>query len=129
MKQQFFVILFLLTSSAAFSQSGTITITDNAGANDLVQKHIYFNKEHNELPGWRIQVLSTNSLLDAQNAKSAFLNEYDEMSADVIFEAPNYKLRIGNYHNRFDANRDLQLVIVDYPHAFICKDMIKINED
>lgn len=129
MKNQFLTSLILFISASAFSQTGVITITDNAGANELVQKHIYFNKEHNELPGWRIQVLSTNSLLDAQSAKAAFLQQYDEMSADVIFEAPNYKVRIGNYHNRFDANRDLQFVIVDYPNAFICKDMIKINDD
>lgn len=111
------------------AQTGNITITDNAGATELVNKHIYFNTEHSKLPGWRIQLFSTNSLLDAQQAKSSFLAQYDDIQAEVIFEAPNYKLRIGNYHSRFDANRDLQLVLVDYPNAFICKDMIKINDE
>ncbi|MBC8045660.1 MAG: SPOR domain-containing protein [Fimbriimonadaceae bacterium] len=129
MNKNFVLVFILITTLSAFAQTGKITITDNAGANDLVNRHIYFNKEHSELPGWRIQVLSTNSLMDAKDEKSGFLSQYEDLDADIVFEAPNYKLRIGNYHNRFDANRDLQLLIVHYPNAFICKDMIKINDN
>jgi len=122
----FFFVLSL--SLPVFSQTGMITINDKAGASELVERHIYFNKEHGQLPGYRIQILSGNSLGDVKTAKSAFLQVYDEYKANIIFEAPNYKLRVGNYSNRFDANRDLQDILIEYPNAFIVKDLINISE-
>lgn len=111
-----------------FAQTGTITIHDNAGANALVEKHIYFNKTHSRLPGWRIQVLSTPQLSEANREKAKLLQQMDDMRATVIFEAPNYKVRVGNYRNRFDANRDLQNIMLYYPNAFICKDLVDVKD-
>ncbi len=111
-----------------FSQTGIITINDQAGATQLVEKHIYFNKEHSELPGYRIQILSSASLGDVKSAKSSFLQKFPEMKANIEYESPNYKLRIGNYTNRFDANRDLQDILLYYPNAFIAKTKIIITE-
>lgn len=109
------------------AQSGTINIHDNAGANALVEKHIYFNKTHNQLPGWRVQIISTPQLSEAKREKVKLLQQFAEMHATIIFEAPNYKVRVGDYRNRFDANRDLQDLILYYPNAFICKDLVDVK--
>lgn len=127
MKQEFLLIL-LFCGFCCYAQTGTITIKDNAGAGTLVEKHIFFNKEHGELPGYRIQVLATTSLITAKDTKSSFLQRYSDYNASIVFEAPNYKVRIGNYTNRFDANRDLQEIITDYPNAYVVKDLINIAE-
>jgi hypothetical protein len=119
-------ILFFMGTSTLFCQTGVVTISDNAGANALIEKHIQFNKEHGELPGFRIQVLSSSSLSDVKSAKSTFLQKFPEFKANIVYEAPNYKLRIGNYTNRFDANRYLQELLIYYPNSFIVKDMIQI---
>lgn len=121
-------LIFCFSTTIAFSQTGTISINDQAGATQLVEKHIYFNKEHSELPGYRIQILSSTSLGDVKSAKSAFLQKFPDMKANIEYEAPNYKLRIGNYTNRFDANRDMQEVLIYYPNAFIAKSKINITE-
>ncbi len=113
---------------AANAQTGIITIKDNAGAGALVEKHIFFNKEHGELPGYRIQVFAGTSLITAKDAKALFLQRYADYNASIVFEAPNYKLRIGNYTNRFDANRDLQELLTEYPNAYVVKDLINIAE-
>lgn len=113
---------------ALFAQTkGTITIHDEAGAGNLVKEHIDFNSEHGELPGYRIQILSTSSLAEAKNVKAQFLSTFD-IKAQIEFESPNYKVRVGNYGNRFDANSDLQEVLTFYPNAFIVKDLISIDE-
>ncbi len=120
--------LLFLVVSAGFCQTGTVVINDQAGAAQLIEQHILFNKEHGELPGYRIQVMATSSLVTAKEAKAGFLKQYDDYRATIVFEAPNYKLRIGNYTNRFDANRDLQLLLEAYPNALIVKDLISITE-
>lgn len=120
--------LLFLVVSAGFCQTGTVVINDQAGAAHLIEQHILFNKEHGELPGYRIQVMATSSLVTAKEAKAGFLKQFDDYRATIVFEAPNYKLRIGNYTNRFDANRDLQLLLESYPNALIVKDLISITE-
>ncbi|MEZ5014625.1 MAG: SPOR domain-containing protein [Chitinophagales bacterium] len=123
------LIIFLCIVSALSAQtSGTVTFDDKAGADALIQRHIYFNKEHGELPGYRIQIFASTSLAEAKNVKSGFLRYADERTATIIFEAPNYKVRVGNYTNRIDANGDLQELLEDYPNAFIVKDLILIAE-
>ncbi|MFZ1590661.1 MAG: SPOR domain-containing protein [Chitinophagales bacterium] len=120
--------LLLLAVSVGFCQTGTVVINDQAGAGQLIEQHVLFNKEHGELPGFRIQVMATSSLVTAKEAKAGFLKQFDDYRATIVFEAPNYKLRIGNYTNRFDANRDLQLLLESYPNALIVKDLISITE-
>ena len=120
--------LLLLAVSVGFRQTGTVVINDQAGAGQLIEQHVLFNKEHGELPGYRIQVMATSSLVTAKEAKAGFLKQFDDYRATIVFEAPNYKLRIGNYTNRFDANRDLQLLLESYPNALIVKDLISITE-
>ncbi len=120
--------ILLFVFSVGFAQTGVITVKDNAGAGTLVEKHIYFNKEHGELPGYRIQLSATTSLMSAKDAKALFLQRFTDYHASIVFEAPNYKVRIGNYTNRFDANRDLQEIITEYPAAYIVKDLINIAE-
>ncbi len=127
MRYLFFLFFcFLINYSRA--QTGSIQIIDHAGANALVDRHIYFNKQHSELPGWRIQIFASPSMTEAKNSKAEFLQKYDEKSATIVFEAPDYKVRIGNFLNRFDANRDFQEVIINYPNAFICKDLVNISD-
>lgn len=93
----------------------------------LVERHIFFNQEHGELPGYRIQIYAGNSLSEAKEHKAEFLKSYD-IPAAIIFEAPNYKVRIGNYTNRFEANRDLMIVKDHYADALIVKDLIRLSE-
>ena len=68
------------------------------------------------------------SLITAKDTKALFLQRYSDYNASIVFEAPNYKVRIGNYTNRFDANRDLQEIITEYPSAYVVKDLINIAE-
>jgi hypothetical protein len=120
------LLAFCFAAFGAQAQTG-VTIHDQAGAGELIERHIFFNKEHGELPGYRIQVYAGTSLSEAKDQKSGFLQNYD-IAATIIFEAPNYKVRVGNYTNRFDANRDLMIVKNNYSEALIVKDLIRISE-
>lgn len=109
------------------AQDSNVVIHDDAGAAQLIERHIFFNEEHGELPGYRIQIFAGTSLGAAKDAKANFLKQYD-IHTEIVFEAPNYKVRVGNYTNRFDANGDLQLVKEQYTDALIVKDLITLSE-
>lgn len=121
------ICISLMFGISVASAQTVVTIDDQAGAAQLVERHIFFNQEHGELPGYRIQIYSGNSLSDAKTQKADFLKLF-EIQAYIIFESPNYKVRVGNYMNRFEANRDLMIVKNQYTDALIVKDLIRLSE-
>ena len=54
--------------------------------------------------GFRVQVLSTNSIQKAENARKDLSGKIG-YNVRVIFEAPNYKVRAGGFTNLYDADR------------------------
>lgn len=72
----------------------------------------------NEL--YKIQVFSGNS----EKAKTT-LNEckrdFENLDATIIFNTPNYKVWVGNFKTRIDAERNLIEVKKNYPNALIIK--------
>ena len=54
--------------------------------------------------GFRVQVLASNSMTKADSL-SIILNSTLEDSVYVVYETPNYKVRIGDYVVREDADK------------------------
>lgn len=73
--------------------------------------------------GYKIQLFSGKSKWEALKIKADFLNKYpDSDKAYIVYHQPNFKLRIGNYIDRFEAGKYLELYKIDYPSAFLVKD-------
>ncbi len=53
--------------------------------------------------GFRIQVLNTTDRTQALNAKSKLLSLYPEHKSYLMYQAPYFKLRFGNFEDRKDA--------------------------
>ena len=52
---------------------------------------------------------------------SDFKNRYSETSAVLIFETPNYKVRVGKYKDINVASQALEKIRKIYPGSFIIK--------
>lgn len=50
-----------------------------------------------------------------------FRSKYDSWPSAIIYETPNYKVWVGNFRNRLEADRALLKMKSDYPAAFIPK--------
>jgi len=46
--------------------------------------------------------------------------------AYLTFKAPNYKVRVGDFRTKLDAQRFLIELTADYPNAFIITDQINL---
>lgn len=75
-------------------------------------------KEYN---GFQVQVLLTKSGERAENMRMELISQID-YSVRVIFEAPNYKVRVGAFTNRIDAELvQKQLYTIGYRLAWIVR--------
>ena len=53
--------------------------------------------------GYRLQVYSTTSIDDASNRKEFLRSVLDSAHIDLVFDAPYYKLRVGHFLDRAQA--------------------------
>jgi hypothetical protein len=78
--------------------------------------------------GFRIQVLSTTEIDTANAVKTELSNLPEAIGIYVIYDAPYYKVRVGDYLSRPDANSLLRsLIDRGYSDAWIVADRILKN--
>ena len=76
------------------------------------------------IEGFRVQVLATGDRGKAENLKNDLSLKYTH-NIYVVFEAPNYKVRMGNFIDRKHAESFRQsLVNSGYPSAWIIRTRI-----
>ena len=49
---------------------------------------------------------------------------YPEIPAYVSWKAPNYRVRVGDFRSRLEAEKVLQSILIGYPNAWVIKDEI-----
>lgn len=97
----------------------------------LVQKHIHVNQVSNAIDGFRIQIFSesgVNSKNMAQSVLDGFMARFPGKGAYLTFKSPNYRVRIGDFRTRLDAQRFLIELTTEYPNAFIISDQINLPQ-
>jgi hypothetical protein len=78
--------------------------------------------------GFRIQVLSTTEIDTANAVKAELSNLPESIGIYIIYDAPYYKVRVGDYLSRPDANLLLKsLIDRGYSDAWIVADRILKN--
>lgn len=95
---------------------------------EMVEMHKRINLEEGVLAGYRIQVFASPVIDEVRQARNRFEAEYGGFGSRIVLQEPDFKLFAGRYVDRFDAYRDLQTLIPDYPGAFIVRDLIDVSE-
>lgn len=131
------VVLLLLTRLGTVSAQdhesteGKTEIVQDPRVDLLVKKHIQINQSINTMDGFRIQVFSdsgNNSKTKAQSVYDEFQSVYSAIGVYLTFKSPNYRVRIGDFRTKLDAQRFLIELTTDYPNAFIISDQINLSK-
>jgi hypothetical protein len=102
--------------------------SDDSLAAALVQKQIAINAAHLSMPGFRVQVYYGSQRARAMEVKSDFLRDHPEVSSYLVYQQPNFKVRVGDFKTRLEALRLLDDIHADYPAAFVVPDEVKLPE-
>ena len=79
------------------------------------------------IEGFRVQVLATSFQENADRLRDELAIEYGK-DIYIVFEAPNYKVRIGNFIDRRLAEKlRLELINKGYPSSWIIRTRIEPN--
>lgn len=88
---------------------------------DYLQK-VYASKSKTKVQStriYRIQLTSSKSRTEVNEQKSQFSSKYPGIPVFMSFDPPTFKLRVGNFASRQDADQFLREVRKSYPGSFI----------
>ena len=77
------------------------------------------HEEDLEVMGYRIQLFSTDDFVSATAAHEQAMLEFSETGVYLAYDAPYYRIRIGDFQNRIDAESFLNRVVrMGYSDAY-----------
>ena len=106
---------------------GEVSIFADPRVDSLVQLHIAYNEAFPVIPGYRIQIFmqsGNQALSNAEEIIEEFTEKNKDMPAYLRFTAPYYRVRIGDFRTRLEAEKFLHEIEIDYPQAFVVMDEI-----
>lgn len=80
-------------------------------------------------PGFRIQVANTNDRNKALDAKTKVYKVYPELKAYLLYQAPYFRLRVGNFKTREEAAAYQKKMANQFESLLIVRDVIEIKPD
>jgi len=111
------------------SFSGTSAAqSDDSLAQELVKKHIAINAASGTMPGYRVQIYYGVQRSTALELKSDFRQAHGSVAAYLVYQQPNFKVRVGDCKTRLEALRLLDSIQGEYPAAFVVPDDVKLPD-
>lgn len=140
MKPLFAIILiFSLTHATAQnsldkpSDSGTVIVHKDPRLDVLIKKQIQINEEttrdaRKNIKGYRLLVINTNNREEALAAKNKVYTYFPELRPYLIWQSPFFKLKVGNFRDRKDADEYRKKMAAYFPKGvFIINDIIEVK--
>ena len=115
-----FFYLFLFITSSVFGQENNQSINQDSSITKLLKLRTEYNKKVFESSFYSIQIYY-GDLKEADSILKVFSEEFEEIETSLIFETPNYKVRVGNFKNIIDASKNLESIKRKFRSAFILK--------
>ena len=113
-------------STTLFGQNGNIEINQSNKLDSIIKLKKELNSKIQNL---RIQIYSGDRD-DAEQMIKEFIEIFNDTTADVIYETPNYKVWVGNYYTQLEADKRLLEIRKKFRSAFIFRPEIQeIFED
>ena len=110
-----YFILSALFSAPILAQEGVIRINKSIE----IERVLTLKKELNEnTPFIKIQIYSGNRL-DAEKALLGYEGGFPDQFSELKYETPNYKVWVGKFRTRLEADRELVKVKALFPNAFL----------
>ncbi|WP_111684948.1 SPOR domain-containing protein [Winogradskyella tangerina] len=109
------LILILFFAFNLSAQEGQVKIDQDSDIDRLLE----YKKDIKTTKIYKIQVYQSVDPDKAQREKLNFLNSYGEWPVEIVWNTPNYKVWVGNFATRLEADRALAKIKKDYMNAII----------
>jgi hypothetical protein len=98
----------LLISTSAFAQTkGKVEVIKDPRIDTLAARRAELNRTLGveTVSGFRVQIFTGTNRKDAYSAQAKFQDEFPDIRTYVIYSDPNFKVRVGDFRTKADAEK------------------------
>ncbi len=125
---KYFTLLICFLLSGFYVAAQEVKVNAPEAFNTLLHNYEKQCLQHDYINGYRIHITSSINRNDLNKMKARIYNEFPGIQPFMSYQAPNFKLRAGNYFYKIDAYKDLQKIVPAFSGAFIVPDELKWSE-
>ena len=114
-----FLTLVFLTQKS-YSQEAKVSVSQDPKFEQLLNEKRKINSSITINDRYKIQIFNG----DTESSKKTlmdFKKENKDMDATIVFSTPQYKVWVGNFKTRIEAEKNLNDLKKKYPNAFLIK--------
>jgi hypothetical protein len=121
MAKTFPLILFLVVvQSKTFSQTKNSMLEQDNRVEILANEKKKLQSSLTISDKYKIQLYSGDTEI-AKKTLFEFKRDFNQWDATMVFQTPVYKIWIGSFNTRLDANFALKTILKKFPKAFVFK--------
>lgn len=110
-----------------------VTIDKDPRIDQLVRKQIEINEvttreSRRFVPGFRIQVMNSPDRAKVFAAKAKVFEQFPDWKPYLLYQSPNYKLRVGNFKTQDEAQDAMKQLSRLFPSGlYVIPDVIELK--
>jgi len=113
-------IFFCLCNSILYAQDEKVNVSENPKFENLLNEKRKINASITVNDIYKIQIYNGDSETSKKTLND-FKKEFLAFDGTIVFYTPAYKVWVGNFKTRLEAERNLILFKKKYPNAFVIK--------
>jgi len=133
-----FAILSLFISTAAMAQANqvvdsmSVVVHKDSRIDLLIRRQTAINEvttreSRRYMPGFRIQVIASLDRNKVFAAKAKIYQQFPDVKPYLMYQAPNYKLKVGNFKTQEEAEEFQKQLSRLFPSGlYIIRDVIEV---
>ncbi len=128
------IIFHEITHAQGYSKDSVSTVVvhkdprfdELAAMQAEINKKAYLSTSH-FVRGFRIQAANTQNRDEANSIKAELLRRFPDQKSYLLYQAPNFRVRIGNFLTQKDASQLRKMIAALYPDKgiYIVPDIVE----
>lgn len=128
MKTFLFSFSLVLISACSLAQKGNVEVIKDSRIDQLIKQEgaIVSPANSPQIVGYRIQLFFDSNKSAVDEARSKFVNAFPKVDTYVLYNAPNYFLKVGDFRTQMDAEKVKSSIDSQFPTSFIVKEKVNL---
>ena len=119
---------FFFSIQLVWSQSGNVTIIKDDRIDNIIKNksQIIPPATSPQINGYRVQLVFDSNKKMIDDARSKFVSSNPKIDTYILYNAPNFILKVGDFRTKIEADRLKDAMMRDFPTCFVVKEMINL---
>ena len=110
------------------SETSHAQLIETPAISALMEKWKLYNAEHQEVYGWRVQILATVDRRQMESVQRKYEDKNPDYPIHSTHNEPYYHLKTGAFINMGKAQAFMRQLQKEYPSAILVRDHFKMEE-